>query len=102
VALRTRAALTAEELVLLWARLARLDTAAPEGPWTRRALEAIRDHEGLRAADLCRHIGQERLPFKVNIRKLKALGLTESLETGYRLSPRGHTVLAASSPDPGV
>jgi hypothetical protein len=24
------------------------------------------------------------------VRKLKALGLTESLEVGYRLSPRGH------------
>jgi hypothetical protein len=34
-------------------------------------------------------LGQEKLQFKVNVRKLKALGLTESLETGYRLSPRG-------------
>ncbi len=32
--------------------------------------------------------------FKLNVRKLKALGLTESLEVGYRLSPRGRTVLA--------
>ena len=29
------------------------------------------------------------LPFKRNVRKLKELGLTESLEVGYRLSPRG-------------
>ena len=33
--------------------------------------------------------GRERLPFKADVRKLKALGLTESLEVGYRLSPRG-------------
>jgi len=95
VALRARTAITAAELAELRARLDRLDAAAPEGPWTRRALEAIRGHEGLRAADLCRQVGQERLPFKVNIRKLKALGLTESLEIGYRLSPRGRAVLAA-------
>jgi hypothetical protein len=28
------------------------------------------------------------------VRKLKALGLTESLEVGYRLSPRGRAYLA--------
>ena len=95
VALRAQTAPTAAELAQLRARLDRLDAAAPEGPWTRRALEAIRSHEGRRAADLCRQVGQERLAFKVNVRKLKALGLTESLEVGYRLSPRGHAVLAA-------
>jgi hypothetical protein len=30
----------------------------------------------------------------VNVRKLKALGLTESLEIGYRLSDRGRAWLA--------
>ena len=33
------------------------------------------------------------MPFKLNVRKLKALGLTESLEVGYRLSPRGKSLL---------
>jgi hypothetical protein len=33
-------------------------------------------------------------PFKRRVRQLKELGLTESLEVGYRLSPRGRTVLA--------
>jgi len=32
------------------------------------------------------------------VRKLKELGLTESLERGYRLSPRGRAVLAATTP----
>jgi hypothetical protein len=31
----------------------------------------------------------------VNVRKLKALGLTISLEVGYRLSPRGQAYLRA-------
>jgi hypothetical protein len=32
----------------------------------------------------------------VDVRKLKALGLTESLPVGYRLSPRGRAYLARS------
>ena len=35
----------------------------------------------------------EKLKFKSNVRRLKALGLTESLEVGYRLSPRGQAWL---------
>jgi hypothetical protein len=30
-----------------------------------------------------------------SVRKLKALGLTESLEIGYRLSPHGEALLAS-------
>ena len=47
----------------------------------------------MRAADLAPLLGRERLPFKRDVRKLKELGLTESLEVGYRLSPRGRAVL---------
>ena len=36
---------------------------------------------------------RERLAFKRDVRKLKELGLTESLDVGYRLSPRGRAVL---------
>jgi hypothetical protein len=35
----------------------------------------------------------ERAVFKLDIRKLKESGLTESLEVGYRLSPRGKRLL---------
>ena len=38
-------------------------------------------------------MGRERHPFKTDVRKLKELGLTESLEIGYRLSPRGRALL---------
>ena len=41
--------------------------------------------------------GQERLSFKTRVRRLKALGLTESLEVGYRLSPRGAAFLAPAA-----
>ena len=49
----------------------------------------------MRAADLAAAFGREMLPFKVDVRKLKELGLTESLRPGYRLSPRGRAVLEA-------
>jgi len=74
-------------------RLDRIDAASPDGPWTLRTLQIIRDHPALRAGDLCRLVGQERDRFKPNVRKLKSLGLTISLEVGYRLSPRGETFL---------
>ncbi len=74
-------------------RLARLDRASRHGPWTRAVLEAIRDAPAVRAADLAPQFGRERLPFKLDVRKLKELGLTESLPRGYRLSPRGQAVL---------
>jgi hypothetical protein len=75
------------------ARLDRMDARSATGPWTRRTLEVIRDHPAVRAGDLCGKLGLDMMPFKVNVRKLKALGLTESLGTGYRLSPRGRAYL---------
>ena len=49
------------------------------------------------AGDLCRLVGLEMHPFKTNVRKLKTLGLTESLEVGYRLSPRGVAFMRTES-----
>jgi hypothetical protein len=89
VALRQSAALSAKELAEIARRLQRLDERSTHGPWTRQTLDLIRSRSGVRAGDLCRLVGLELQPFKLNVRKLKALGLTESLEVGYRLSPRG-------------
>ena len=80
------------DLSAIASRLARLDARAP-APWTHQVLRLVRDRPGVRAGDLARSLGMERDPFKVNVRKLKALGLTESLEVGYRLSARGEAVL---------
>lgn len=74
-------------------RLARLDRASSHGPWTQAVLRTIHDQPEVRAADLALQLGQERLPFKLDVRKLKELGLTESLPRGYRLSPRGLAAL---------
>ena len=97
VALRSSPATDPAEIQKLVARLENLDRRAARGPWTRRTLLVIREHPGVRAGDLCHLVGQERLPFKLDVRKLKSLGLTESLEIGYRLSPRGEALLDAGT-----
>ncbi len=76
-------------------RLDRLDRASKEGPWTRQTLELIADRPEVKAGDLAAAVGRERAPFKLDVRKLKNLGLTESLPIGYRLSPRGRAYLAS-------
>ncbi len=65
------------------------------GPWTYEVLQAIADNPGLRAPDLAASFGRETLPFKRDVRKLKELGLTISLEVGYELSKRGQLTLSA-------
>jgi hypothetical protein len=85
--------LSGEEVAGLRARLDRLDRAARDGPWTQLTLRLIGERPGVRAADLAATAGRERHPFKTDVRKLKELGLTESLEVGYRLSPRGRALL---------
>jgi hypothetical protein len=94
-ALRENDRLGASELQQLQSRLARLDRASSHGPWTKDVLELIRDNPATLAADLAARRGREKLRFKSDVRRLKALGLTESLRVGYRLSPRGLAVLQA-------
>jgi hypothetical protein len=88
------------ELAEVSKRLDRLDRASRHGPWTAAVLRAIADKPGVRAAELAAGFGRERDPFKLDVRKLKELGLTESLRPGYRLSPRGRAVLALVGPSP--
>lgn len=89
------AALDEAQVAEIDRRLDRLDRVSRHGPWTRQILRLIADHPARRAGDLAELVGRERAPFKLDVRKLKNLGLTESLEIGYRLSPRGRAYLAA-------
>ncbi|MGI9518980.1 MAG: hypothetical protein ACR2NP_18150 [Pirellulaceae bacterium] len=93
IALRNQSQLTADELDEIRQRLDNMDSRSSVGPWTRATLELIKTQPGTRAPDLAAEIGLEKKRFKTNVRKLKELGLTESLAVGYRLSPRGKTVL---------
>lgn len=91
-ALREDGRLDPATIARLQQRLRRYDAAA-EQPWTVRALQAIAASPGVRAGDLARRLRIDKDRFKINVRKLKELGLTESLEVGYRLSPRGKAFL---------
>jgi len=82
------------------ARLDRLDRASSYGSWTRETLDLIDRHPEVRAPDLAARVGRETADFKRDVRKLKELGLTESLAIGYRLSPRGEAVVDAGRGTP--
>jgi hypothetical protein len=94
VALRETPLRSDAERAEVEARLRRMDAASPAGPWTERYLRLVADNEGVRAPELAAREGLETAPFKARVRRLKALGLTESLKVGYRLSPRGRSLLA--------
>ena len=93
IELRNRADLTDAELDEIAHRLQRFDEASRHGPWTRATLKLIAEQPEVRAEELAAQMGRDKLPFKRDVRKLKELGLTESLSPGYRLSPRGNAVL---------
>jgi hypothetical protein len=95
VELRSRADLSEAEIDDIARQLERLDQGSRHGPWTRTTLALIAARPEVRAEDLAADIGREKMPFKRDVRKLKELGLTESLSPGYRLSPRGEAVLKA-------
>jgi biotin operon repressor len=90
-ALRENAALSDAEAAEMGETLSRMDGGTP---WVRRTLELIGDGSGRSAQALAEELGVEKAKFKSNVRRLKALGLTESLDVGYRLSPRGQAWLA--------
>ena len=89
-ALRENTALSDSDADTLGLTLSRMDGATP---WVRRTLVLIGERPGHPAQELAEVIGVEKLKFKNNVRRLKALGLTESLEVGYRLSARGQAWL---------
>ena len=87
---REDAVIDGEQLAAIRSRLARLDR---DRPWTRSTLQLIERYPGIVSTKLAEHAGMDRPAFKLNVRKLKEMGLTESLDIGYRLSPRGEAVL---------
>ncbi len=90
----------ADEIAEIEARLARLDRASSYGAWTRETLDLIDLNPTVRAPDLAARVGRETADFKKDVRKLKELGLTESLDIGYLLSPRGRAVVDAGLATP--
>jgi hypothetical protein len=99
VALREDDTLDDDAIAAITTRLDRLDRASSHGAWTRQTLALIRDHPTVRAPDLAVSVGRETQPFKLDVRKLKNLGLTISLRVGYELSPRGRAYLDHTEPE---
>lgn len=93
--LRQQSDLNDAELIEIITKLRKLDTGSKRGKWTELYLQMIHDQPNTHAAILAKQIGLDIPSFKPWVRKLKALGLTESLSPGYRLSPRGEKVLKA-------
>ncbi|RNL77699.1 hypothetical protein [Nocardioides marmorisolisilvae] len=93
IALRESAELTDADVAAIDTRLERLDKASSHGAWTMRTLELIRQNPQRRAPDLAAIEGRETAPFKIDVRKLKGMGLTVSFPVGYEISARGLTYL---------
>jgi hypothetical protein len=85
--------LSEDDLRTIAGKLAKLDA---KQRWTRRTLALIDQHPRVAASKLAARLGRETLEFKADVRKLKRLGLTQSFEVGYELSPRGRAYLARS------
>ncbi|WP_134767018.1 hypothetical protein [Nocardioides sp. 1609] len=94
IALRESVDLTDDDVAELDRRLERLDRAAAHGAWTLAYLRMILERPEVRAPDLAASVGRETAPFKIDVRKLKNLGLTISHAVGYSISPRGEAYLA--------
>jgi hypothetical protein len=73
----------------------RLTAFDGDTPWAFQTLQLIASRDGITAGEIAVSIGFEKAALKQKIRKLKELGLTESLLSGYRISPRGRAFLAA-------
>jgi len=80
-------ALELEDIAKIRARLDRF------GDWPLRTLRLIKRHPRVAASKLAVRMKRETAPFKVDVRKLKRLGLTQSFEVGYSLTPRGQAFL---------
>jgi hypothetical protein len=88
---------SAEELAMLVQRLEAMDRRSRTGAWTLETLRAIETRPGALAAKLAASLGRPRDELKRDVRKLKNLGLTFSLDIGYRLTPKGEALLASLS-----
>lgn len=89
-ALREHTQLDNDEIAEIRRRLMRMDRGES---WTLDYLAIIAAQPGVVSSALATDLGVDRAAFKVRVRRLKDLGLTESLEVGYRISPRGRAVL---------
>ncbi len=93
IKLREQTELSEQEFADLKKKLERLDNYSKQGHWTNKVLLTIKDNPNLHAIGIAELTGFEKEWLKLNIRKLKNLGLTISYNVGYELSPLGKECL---------
>lgn len=87
--LRNNADLNTAEINDINKKLDKMDRSNKDGHWTARVLEIINENPATLSGELAQILGLDKAKFKSMVRRLKGLGLTESLDVGYKLSPRG-------------
>ena len=93
IKLRSQTEVSLENIEKIKSKLERLDVYGKQGKWTLMVMQLIKDNPKVRAADLAQIIGKEKMWLKLNVRKLKNLGLTISHGVGYSISPLGKQVM---------
>lgn len=91
IKLREQTELSEQQFADLTKKLERLDNYSKQGHWTNKVLLTIKDNPNLHAIGIAKLTDFEKEWLKLNIRKLKNLGLTISHNVGYELSPLGKT-----------
>lgn len=91
--LRNDDSISRVECAAIVKKIQRMGRTAPVRDLSMTVLKWIEQWPERRAQDLADEIGMDKTKLKIHIRRLKELGLTESMATGYRLSPRGRRVL---------
>jgi hypothetical protein len=84
--------LSADDVAAIATKLGKLDKPRK---WTADTLAIIAKRPRTAASKLAAALGRETAPFKADVVKLKKLGLTQSFEVGYEISPRGKAFLQA-------
>ncbi|MCE7044426.1 hypothetical protein [Dyadobacter sp. CY312] len=99
IKLREQSEISEQQFADLKKKLVRLDNLSKHGHWTERILLTIKDNPNLHAVGIAMQTGFEKEWLKLNIRKLKNLGLTISHNIGYELSPLGEKFIERFSGD---
>ncbi len=93
IKLREQTDLSEDQFHELKNKVDKLDRYSKQGNWTNKILLAIKENPNLHAIGIAKLTGFEKEWLKLNIRKLKNLGLTISQPVGYEISPLGNEYL---------
>lgn len=93
VKLREQTDLSKDELNEIVEKLDCFDKYSKSGDWKRELLNLIAKNPGSRSLELANIMDTPQDKLKLNVRKLKNLGVTISLGTGYKISPRGKKLI---------